>query len=141
MKKVIAASILIVAIAMFAWFGLPKVIDATLHSEFETHIAGDYYQIATSDTYREIYNKKTGFSIPVRIEPIRSDAEYIVAIKKQKTNLNFHSGPCEYYLINHLQAIEHPKLSEKEVRDFLQHRPDLYRSFEAEKNKQCNDAP
>ncbi len=140
MKIITIVGVSFIGVVVVAWFGLPKVLDQVRHAGFETNIAGDYFQIATSDTYREIHNKKTGFSIPMRVVSIRSDKKFIVAIRKQLTNLESRIGPCEYYVIDHIYAVEHVLLTEQQVLDRLKFRPKLSRSFDREKSKRCNES-
>ena len=138
MKKAIPLSI---ALLVLAWFGVPWLVDEAFREYIEIEIAGDYYLQAMSDDYAEIYNKKTGFSIPIRVVWHRSDTRFIAVIRKEQANLDFGSGPCEYYVIDHVIGKEYVKLTTEEISDLLQDRPELARFFELENGQRCNTQP
>ncbi|MEP2494965.1 MAG: hypothetical protein ABJH21_10970, partial [Parasphingorhabdus sp.] len=118
--------------------GLCWLIDEAFNESYDINIAGDYYVQATSDDYRTIYRKETDFTIPMRVDWYQSDTKYIVAIRKQEANLDRRYGPCEYYVIDHVNALEDSKLTQKEARDLLQYQHGLNSSFDHEVGKRCN---
>lgn len=138
MKKFAIYSIVIL---IGGWVGLSWLIDEAFNEYVDRNIAGDYYEQATSDDYRIIYSKKTDFSIPLRVVSIHSDKKFIVAISKQEENLEPYVGPCEYFVIDHVNGAEHIQLDEQSVENLLGADSETYRSFLKDKRYRCEGSP
>jgi len=63
--------------------------------------------VEMSKTYKYVENRKNGFNSGLRIESFLHFDQYIFLIRKEKTNITYKYGPCEFFLINYNKEKEH----------------------------------